>query len=77
MPLRHFTEKEGLSGNNVNSILEDRAGNLWFGTEYGGVSVYNGQTFTHYNDKDGLSDNNINSIFEDSHGNIWFGTEYA
>ena len=28
----YFTEKEGLSNNEVRSILEDSQGNLWFGT---------------------------------------------
>ncbi len=54
----HFTEKEGLSGNSVWSILEDRHGNLWFGT-YGGVSMYNGKTFTHFTQKEGLSNNTV------------------
>ncbi|MEP7111412.1 MAG: histidine kinase, partial [Ferruginibacter sp.] len=29
------TEKEGLSNNTITSILEDKNGNLWFGTELG------------------------------------------
>jgi ligand-binding sensor domain-containing protein len=33
----HYTEKEGLSNNYVLSILEDQSGNLWFGTNGGGV----------------------------------------
>jgi ligand-binding sensor domain-containing protein len=42
----HFTEKEGLSSNIVFSILEDANGNLWFGTVGGGVSRYDGETFS-------------------------------
>ena len=38
----HFTEKEGLSNNVVRSILEDKSGNLWFGTYGGGVRNYDG-----------------------------------
>ena len=33
----HFTEKEGLSGNYVYTILEDRQGILWFSTHGGGI----------------------------------------
>ena len=33
--LSNFTEKEGLSNNSVRSILEDKSGNLWFGTVTG------------------------------------------
>jgi len=30
-----FTQKEGLSGNNIKSAFEDREGNLWFGSTQG------------------------------------------
>jgi two-component system, sensor histidine kinase ChiS len=38
----HFTEKEGLSTNDVSCILEDRLGNIWFGSFTGGVTKYDG-----------------------------------
>ena len=69
----HFTEKEGLSNNIVRSILEDKSGNLWFGT-YGGVSKYDGKSFTHFTEKEGLSNNTVWSMLEDKSGNLWFGT---
>jgi serine phosphatase RsbU (regulator of sigma subunit) len=71
----HFTEKEGLSNNYVRSILEDKRGNLWFGTNGGGVSVYNGETFTHFTEKEGLSNSVGYSILEDESGNLWLSTE--
>jgi len=70
----HFTIKEGLSNNNVWSILEDKNGNLWFGTLGGGVSKYDGKSFTHFTDKEGLNNNDVRSILEDKSGNLWFGT---
>ncbi len=45
--LIRFTDKEGLSNNQVHSIQEDSAGNLWFRTGYG-ISIYNGKSFTSY-----------------------------
>ena len=71
----HFTEKEGLSNNSVKSILEDKSGNLWFGTYGGGVSRYDGKSFTHFTEKEGLSNNSVWSILEDKSGNLWFSTE--
>ncbi|MGZ4157605.1 MAG: ligand-binding sensor domain-containing protein, partial [Bacteroidia bacterium] len=68
-----FTEKEGLSNNLVFSMLEDKSGNLWFGTS-GGVSKYDGKSFTHFTEKEGLSNNLVFSILEDKSGNLWFGT---
>ncbi len=41
----------------------------------GGVSMYDGETFTHFTQKEGLCDNSVHSILEDSHGNLWFGTD--
>ena len=82
----HFTTKEacpitsehecigGLSHNRVSSILEDKTGNLWFGTYDGGVNKYDGETFTHFTTKEGLSHNRVWSILEDKAGNLWFGT---
>jgi PAS domain S-box-containing protein len=71
--LTHFSTVQGLAGNTVHSILEDRKGDLWFGT-YTGVSKYNRRIFQNYTVKDGLSSDSIRSIIEDQEGNIWFGT---
>ncbi|MBI2722422.1 MAG: SpoIIE family protein phosphatase [Bacteroidetes bacterium] len=69
----NFTEKEGLSNNFVYSILEDKTGNLWFGTD-DGVCRYDGKSFTNFTEKEGLSNNVVYSILEDKTGNLWFGT---
>ena len=55
--------------------MEDSHGNLWFGTEGGGVSMFNGKTFTHFTEKEGLSNNIVYSILEDQNNNIWISTE--
>ena len=43
-----FTTDEGLAGNRVFSMFQDREGNLWFGSTDGGVSRYDGKTFTNF-----------------------------
>ncbi len=40
----------------------------------GGVSMYDGESFTHFGEKEGFGNHAVNSIMEDSYGNIWFGT---
>ncbi len=70
----HFTKKEGLSNNTVFTILEDKSRNLWFGTNGGGVSRYDGKSFTLFTEKEGLTKNTVYSILEDKSGNLWFGT---
>jgi len=60
---------------NVHCGLEDKNGNLWFGTTGDGVYRFDGKSFTNFTSKDGLTSNVIWSILEDKQGNIWFGTE--
>ena len=43
---RSFTIDDGLAGREVGHILEDRHGNLWFGTE-NGASQFSGLFTTH------------------------------
>jgi ligand-binding sensor domain-containing protein len=60
---------------NVHCSLQDKDGNLWFGTTGEGVYRYDGKEFTQFTEKDGLSNNSIWSILEDKSGDIWFGTD--
>ncbi len=61
-------------GDNIRCALQDKAGNIWFGTTGEGVYRYNGKNFIQFTTKDGLKSNGVYSILEDRSGNIWFGT---
>lgn len=67
-----FTGKDGLSGDMVTRIIEDKKGNLWFGGA--GLSRYDGKSFTRFTTKDGLANLGVWSILEDKTGNLWVGT---
>lgn len=67
-----FTKKDGLSGDMVARIIEDKKGNLWFGGA--GLSRYDGKFFTRFTTKDGLANLGVWSILEDKTGNLWVGT---
>jgi len=56
----------------VSMKLQDKDGNLWFGTDGDGAYKFDGKSFTHYTTKDGLCSNNVTSIKEDQQGRIWF-----
>jgi len=64
----------------VTSIEEDLKGNMWIGTQNGGLTVidtrsgnFNNNVFEAGNSA-GISDNSITSLFRDSKGNMWIGT---
>jgi len=69
---RHFGANEGLIQSQVNSILQDDMGRLWFGT-YNGISIFDGINFGTITQKDGLGSNTIFNGFKDRSGNLWFG----
>lgn len=47
----HFTRARGLNSGNVYCMLEDRQGNLWFGSVDAGSCRYDGKTFTDFSAK--------------------------
>jgi ligand-binding sensor domain-containing protein len=60
---------------NVQCSLQDKAGNLWFGTTENGLYKYDGKLFKQFLMIDGLNSNSIYSLLEDKFGKIWIGTE--
>ncbi len=72
------TVDNGLTQNNVNWILQDKQGFLWFATN-GGLNRFDGsqfKTFLHDDaDTNSISNNIINHIFEDEKGKIWVSTQ--
>ncbi len=67
-PTSRFTPKV------VFAMFEDRARNLWFGTDGEGAHKYDGKSFTSYTTRDGLAGNVVRCIVGDRHGRIWIGT---
>jgi ligand-binding sensor domain-containing protein len=55
----------------VNSILEDKTGKFWFGTN-GNTFVYDGKVFTVVTNNESPFIN-VRCIIEDKRGNIWLG----
>ena len=73
-------DPRSLSSNEVTSISEDKAGQLWVGTKLHGVNVFDRRTksFNHYghSDKDpgSLSSNGTWSVYCERSGTIWVST---
>jgi len=77
LSFRQLTIDDGLSCNNVEHIVEDSLGYLWFGGPQG-LNRYDGYEIRNYyssvNDSTSLPDNQILSLFCDSSGRLWVGT---
>ncbi|MFC1851985.1 two-component regulator propeller domain-containing protein [candidate division CSSED10-310 bacterium] len=77
LTFERITIDQGLSQSTVNSIIQDRKGFMWFGTD-DGLNKYDGYRFTVYkNNPDNpkcISNDIIYSIYEDKEGTIWIGT---
>lgn len=69
-----YTTDDGLPLDAVYCITNDRKGNIWLGSDGGGLSCYNGKTFTNYTNENGLPNVVIRRMFEDDRGNLWIGT---
>jgi PAS domain S-box-containing protein len=69
-----FSTHNGLSSNYVESILEDRDGNLWVGTREG-LDRFTDGRLSSYTVKDGLSGNTVFGMAEDREGNLWVGVD--
>ena len=69
-----------LGSNEVSSVVEDKAGQIWIGTFRGGLHLFHKEShaFTHYrhdkNNQNSLSSDDIISLFVDRYNNLWIGT---
>lgn len=68
-----FTDE--LPNIHINSLAEDKQGNIWIGTMNGLAKLNNDfQTITTWNRSDGLPSDTINTIFIDKDQSVWIGT---
>mgnify|MGYP003379923768 FL=1 len=70
---KHFTTEEGLPSSEVYSSLQDKNGNMWFGTDRG-VVRYDGYGFKTFTTQDGLTDNTVFFLCLDARGRLWMYT---
>ncbi|HXL20968.1 MAG TPA: two-component regulator propeller domain-containing protein [Candidatus Dormibacteraeota bacterium] len=79
-----YTAKQGLPARRessglapsvlVKAIAEDNQGDLWFGTDGGGLCIFKDGKFTTYTTKDGLASNVVLWLTPRRAGGMWIGT---
>jgi signal transduction histidine kinase/ligand-binding sensor domain-containing protein/DNA-binding response OmpR family regulator len=79
--LKPLSSRNGVLNNDVvNSIIEDDQGEMWIGTDHGGINVVNRHTFTSRflmnseEDAKSIAENAIYAMYKDNLGIIWCGT---
>ena len=69
---KHYDTRDGLPDNLVRTVLEDRNGNLWVGTN-GGLSRLENDRFETLNADKKDDSELVWSLFEDREGDLWAG----
>ncbi len=79
---KKITAQNGLLSDYVYAMLIDSSGGKWFATanlgsavSSGGVSYFDGESFTNYTTANGLASNKVRAIAQDRNGAIWIGTD--
>jgi ligand-binding sensor domain-containing protein/two-component sensor histidine kinase len=73
LPIKIYTTADGLAHNDVNRIVKDSRGFLWFCTA-GGLSRFDGYAFTNFSTEQGLPNSNVNDLLETRGGDYWVAT---
>ena len=85
---RSFTASDGLPGDRTQAMMEDEEGHIWVASwgdasrtshtgSDGGLSRFDGESWTSYTVDDGLPSNLCSAVFKDRGGHIWVGTRGA
>ena len=59
----------------VNNTAFDSNGDKWFASPLGGITHFDGVTFTNYNTSNGLLSQNVTALLIDNQDNKWIGTD--
>ncbi|WP_396635868.1 two-component regulator propeller domain-containing protein [Maribacter sp. R77961] len=71
--------KENIFQRPITTMVKDKFGFIWIGTDGAGLYKFNGLSYTYYGhdltDENSINSNSISSLFLDSSGRLWIGTD--
>ncbi|MGB3152223.1 MAG: two-component regulator propeller domain-containing protein [Maribacter sp.] len=77
--LQFDTVEENIFRRPITTMIMDRDGFIWIGTDGAGLYKFNGLSYTYYGhdlkDDNSINSNSISSLFLDSSGKLWIGTD--
>ncbi|MFB6456588.1 two-component regulator propeller domain-containing protein [Chitinophaga sp. Hz27] len=78
---KYFNSRNGALNNDiVNSVVQDDKGRIWIGTDHGGITILDKESFTSHflvnreDDGKSIAENAVYSLYKDNLGIIWCGT---
>jgi ligand-binding sensor domain-containing protein len=72
--VRHHNKLSGTGSDYVYQLYPDRKGQIWMGTDGGGVCMFDGRKYHRWDSASGLTSKVVYNIAEDVYGNMWAGT---
>jgi len=73
LPIKAYTTVDGLACNNINKIVRDSRGFIWFCTA-DGLSRFDGYSFTNFGADQGLPHSEVTDLLETREGEYWLAT---
>ena len=68
----HFRSSDGLSGDAVRGLFQDREGNIWVSTS-GGIDNFHDLRVASFSTRQGLNADQVNSVLASRDGTVWIG----
>lgn len=73
-PFVNYSVEEGISNSQILAVEQHDNGEMWFGTNDDGITVFDGLSFSYLTTNDSLANNVVFDIQKDSNGDMWIGT---
>ena len=73
---RNITRENGLAGDIVFSLAQDKNDHMWFGT-HRGATFFDGKTWSSYTRQDGLMGDSVYAVATTTSGDVWLATQHG